>query len=496
MHSNLYQHFLPAFTQHAMATAISYRDQTYTFLQLQQATAQIAHVFTHLGIGVGERVMLVMDKSPFGLLVYLACLQAGIILVPLNPAYTEEELRFFVGDAQPKLILCDLERYATLRSLCSDASASRVYAIDEHGQGDFMQLCATAPQHFTPAATTENSIAALSYTSGTTGKPKGAMLSHGALLANARALAHVWAITSADTILHVLPLYHVHGLFFACNPAFLIGARLHMLPKFAVQDVVAALPQATIFMGIPTFYTRLLADAAFDRAACTTIRVFISGSAPLARTTFAAFAARTGHTILERYGMTETGIIASNPLVGVRKANTVGLPLPGVDMRICAKPHEVGAIQIRGRHLFSGYWQRPEQTAAEFSADGYFNTGDLGCWDEEGYLMIIGREKDMIISGGMNVYPKELELTLDGLDGVAEAAVIGLPHPDLGEAVVAVVVTTPTTSLDEVAVIQHMKRHHAGFKVPKRVFFVAELPKNSMGKVQKNVLRSTYKDAL
>jgi malonyl-CoA/methylmalonyl-CoA synthetase len=461
---------------------------------LDAASARIAHALADSGCRPGDRVAAQTDKCWQALALYLACLRAGLVYLPLNTAYQKSELAYFFGDAEPTVIVCRpdaAEAMAALRPqatvLTLDGSGGTLLARSE-GQSDTHAVVTRGP----------NDPAAILYTSGTTGRSKGAVLSHRNLASNALTLVEQWGFTRGDVLLHALPIYHVHGLFVACHCVLLSSSRMLWLPKFDAKEVAELLSHATVMMGVPTFYTRLLAEAAFDRQACHRVRLFVSGSAPLLAETFAEFRERTGHTILERYGLTETGMNTANPLAGERVAGSVGPPLPGISLRIvdaagapCAKG-VVGAVLVKGPNVFGGYWRMPEKTREEFTADGYFRTGDLGEWLPNGYLKISGRAKDLIITGGLNVYPKEIEEKIDALPGVEESAVIGLPDPDFGEAVAAVVVTRPGHTVTEPDLIDALKAEIAGFKVPKRVYFVSALPRNAMGKVQKKVLRETY----
>jgi malonyl-CoA/methylmalonyl-CoA synthetase len=397
-------------------------------------------------------------------------------------------------------VVCSPENFAWLSKLAFKAGALHVYTLGEHQNGSLLERAASCSERFTTVACAPDALAAILYTSGTTGKSKGAMLSHENLLSNAQALKRAWGWRDGDVLLHALPLFHVHGLFVACHGALLSGSKMIFFAKFDAARVVAELPRATVFMGVPTYYVRLLAEPGLDQTVCRSMRLFVSGSAPLLEETFRAFAVRTGHTILERYGMSETVMLLSNPYHGPRLPGTVGMPIEGVAVRVVdgaglpTPPGSVGEIEVRGPNVFSGYWRMPEKTREEFTADGYFKTGDLGRWglpdgSAPDYLCIVGRSKDLIITGGYNVYPKEVESYLDNLPGVAESAVVGVPHPDFGEAVTAVVVMKPGVSGDERALIGALKLAIANFKVPKRIFFAAELPRNTMGKVQKNVLR-------
>ncbi|HEY0647778.1 AMP-binding protein [Phenylobacterium sp.] len=429
--------------------------------ELEAGAAHVAGRLAAEGVQPGDRVALQAEKSPESIMVYLGVLKAGAVYLPLNSAYTASEVDYFLGDAEPKVFITDPPAWVVEARAHAPMAAS--------------------------VARAEGDLASLIYTSGTTGRSKGAMLSHGNLAANALALHEAWGFTSDDVLLHALPIFHVHGLFVALHCALLSGCPMVWLPKFADAEVLAGLDRATVMMGVPTFYTRLLASPGFTRAKADGVRLFISGSAPLLPSTFAEFEERTGQRILERYGMSEAVIITTNPLDGDRLAGSVGYPLPGVELRI-GGGDETGVIQIRGPSVFSAYWRMPEKTAEEVTADGFFITGDVGRQDADGRVWISGRAKDLIISGGYNVYPKEVELVLDELPGVTESAVIGVPHKDFGEGVVAVVMGKG----DEAAMIAEARHQLAAYKAPKRVVFVDELPRNAMGKVQKNLLRQTY----
>ncbi|HSS70706.1 MAG TPA: malonyl-CoA synthase [Casimicrobiaceae bacterium] len=461
---------------------------------LDQWSARIANVLVDAGCAPGDRVAVQVEKCWQALALYLACLRAGLVYLPLNTAYKKAELEYFFDDAEPRLIICRPESAGFSAAL---RPAGTVLTLSEDG-GTLLERARDAGSAFATVVSAPNDLAAIIYTSGTTGRAKGAMLTHRNLASNALTLVEYWGFTRGDVLLHVLPIYHVHGLFVACHCTLLAGSRMLWLSRFDAKEVIEQMPHATVMMGVPTFYTRLLAEEAFGPRVCETMRLFISGSAPLLAPTFEAFHERTGHAILERYGMSETGMITSNPLDGERSAGSVGLPLPGVSVRVtqeggarCA-PGEVGGIEVKGPNVFPGYWRMPEKTAEDFTADGYFRTGDMGELAPDGYLKIVGRTKDLIISGGLNVYPKEIEDRIDALPGVLETAVIGVPDADLGEAVTAIVVAAPGHTLTEASVIAALKTEIAGFKVPKRVHFATDLPRNAMGKVQKNVLRSRY----
>jgi len=470
----------------------------YTYADLVATSGRYASLLAKLGAGPGERVAVQVEKSPEALFLYLACLRAGAIYLPLNTAYTAGEVAYFLGDAAPRVLVCRPEVQATLAAVAQRAGVAHVLTLDAASGGSLAdQAAGLAAAGCAQRAPTD--VAAILYTSGTTGQPKGAMLTHRNLASNALALHRTWGFRDEDVLLHALPLYHTHGLFVATNCVLLNGTSMLFLRKFDADEVIRLLPRATVMMGVPTFYTRLLANPAFDRSVCANMRLFISGSAPLLEETFHAFERRTGHRLLERYGMTETGMNTSNPLDGERRPGTVGLPLPGVEVRVAGDdgrvlpPGEIGVLEVRGPNVFAGYWRQPDKTAKEFRADGFFITGDVARIDARGYVQIVGRAKDLIISGGLNIYPKEVEQHIDRIDGVVESAVIGLDHPDFGEAVAAVVVRAGDhQDMTAEAIIGQLKGGLAGFKIPKRVFFVDELPRNSMGKVQKGLLRERF----
>jgi len=459
--------------------------------ELAATSARLANALVAAGCRPGDRIAVQVDKHWQVLPLYLASLRAGLVYLPLNTGYQKGELDFFFGDAQPRVIVCGPGRLGVVETVARGAT---VLTLDAHG-GELMERAARESDRFATVESAPDDLAALLYTSGTTGRAKGAMLTHRNLASNGLTLVEAWGFTRGDVLLHALPVYHVHGLFVALHCALLSGSRMLWLPKFDAKEVAALLPRATAMMGVPTFYTRLLAEPTFTRETAASIRLFVSGSAPLLPETFREFEARTGKRILERYGMTETGMNTSNPLDGERVAGTVGAPLPGVSVRIvddagapCAKG-VVGSIEVRGPNVFAGYWKLPAKTKEEFTADGWFRTGDQGRWTPEDYVAIVGRAKDMIISGGLNVYPKEIEERIDALPGVVESAVVGVPDPDFGEVGVAFICAAPGHGLTEQVVLAELKSTIAGFKVPKRALFVAELPRNAMGKVQKALLR-------
>lgn len=474
----------------------------YSYADMLRSTSQFAHALVELGVQPGDRVAVQVDKSPETVMLYLAVLRAGAVYLPLNSGYTGDELRYFLDDAEPSLLVCAPAFEAQARELAKVSGVAHVETLGNAGDGSLMARVQGKPGRFVDVPRTSSDLAAILYTSGTTGRSKGAMISHGNLVSNARALVDAWQITSADWLLHALPIFHIHGLFVAINSLLMAGGSMLFLAKFDAVDILRLLPRVNLLMGVPTFYTRLLDQPGLTREAVAHMRLFISGSAPLTAETHKAFFERTGMAILERYGMTETGMNTSNPLDGERIAGTVGFPLPGVELRITdpgkAEPTllpqgEPGMIEVRGPNVFQGYWRMPEKTAEELRADGYFMTGDIGFVDDRGYVQIVGRNKDMIISGGFNVYPKELEEILDTLPGVVESAVIGVPHPDFGEGVTAVLVASKGQAPSEAQVLAALDGKLARFKQPKRVLVVEALPRNVMGKVQKNVLREQFK---
>jgi malonyl-CoA/methylmalonyl-CoA synthetase len=469
-----------------------------TYGALDALTARFANALVQLGVNPGDRVAVQVEKSPENLVLYLATVRAGAVFLPLNTAYTLAELEYFIGDAEPALVVCDPAVEDGVTALAARLGA-KVATLDAAGQGSLADLAARQSEAFETAPRDAGDLAAICYTSGTTGRSKGAMLTHGNLVANASTLVSLWRFTAADVLIHALPIYHVHGLFVATNVVMAAGASMIFRPKFDAAEALSLMGRASVLMGVPTFYTRLLDQPGLTREATAGMRLFISGSAPLLAETHRAFEARTGTAILERYGMTETGMNTSNPYEGARVAGTVGPPLPDVALRITdaetAVPvakGEIGMIEVKGPNVFAGYWRMPEKTAAEFRPGGWFITGDLGKIDEAGYVHIVGRGKDLIISGGLNVYPKEVEGEIDALPGVVESAVIGLPHPDLGEGVTAVVATGGKGSLTEGDVLAALAERLAKFKQPKRVLFVDDLPRNAMGKVQKALLRERH----
>lgn len=457
---------------------------------LLNAVERWAGALAGLGVAKGDRVAVQAPKSLDLILLYLATLRLGAVYLPLNSSYTRAEIDYFLDDAEPTLFVCDPADAASYAAAAL-ARGFALHTLDAEGKGTLADVGAANDRAAPAVAVGAGDLAAIVYTSGTTGRSKGAMITHRNLASNARALIDCWAIGPEDVLLHVLPLYHIHGLFISLNTMLLAGGRTDLHAGFDGASVLAALPSATLFMGVPTYFTRLLAEPGLDAAAAARIRLFVCGSAPLTPATFDAFEARTGHRILERYGMSECGVICSNPLVGERLPGAVGKPLPGVTVRI-VDGAPVGVLEVAGPNVCDGYWRQPDKTRAEFLDDGFFVTGDIGTIDSAGVVRIVGREKDLIISGGLNIYPKEIESLIDAFEEVDESAVIGLPHADFGEGVAAVVRLNPGAQLTEKALIVRLRTELAGFKLPKAVFFVDELPRNAMGKVQKSALRKTY----
>ena len=471
--------------------AQSYRD-------FVRQAGHFASALVEAGIAPGDRVAIQVEKSPEALALIAGCIQAGIVFLPLNTGYTKDELSYFVDNSGARLLVCD----QAMAGAYADLGVA-VESLNADGSGSLAERAAQPPAAFETVSRRGDDLAAFLYTSGTTGRSKGAMLSQDNLLSNARTLVDHWRFGPEDVLIHALPIFHTHGLFVAINVMLLVGGKMVFLPKFDLNDVIRFLPQATSLMGVPTFYTRLLGDARFTRELTQHMRLFISGSAPLLAETHVQFEERTGHRILERYGMTETNMNTSNPYDGARRAGTVGFPLPGVELKITdpdtgqkVAQGEIGVLEVRGPNVFQGYWQMPEKTAAELREDGFFITGDLGRLDEDGYVHILGRNKDLIISGGFNIYPKELEELLDDQPGVLESAVIGVPHPDFGESPVAVLVPQPGATLDLEQISSDIAQSLAKFKHPKRLIVLQELPRNTMGKVQKNILRQEYQSLL
>ncbi len=477
----------------------------YSWRDLERATAMLANLLQSLGLPAGARVAVQVEKSVEALMLYLATLRAGYVFLPLNTAYQSAEIEYFVGNAEPAVVVCSRKNFGWVSKIAFKAGTQNVFTLDDDRTGSLLERAAHCSDQHASAVVQADDLAAILYTSGTTGRSKGAMLSHGNMLSNALVLKDYWGWRKpedgGDVLIHALPIFHVHGLFVAIHGALINGSKMIWLARFDPKLVVKKLPEATVFMGVPTLYVRLLAESGLSREACRNMRLFVAGSAPLLIETFNDWQTRTGHTILERYGMSETAMLTSNPYQGgERRGGTVGFALPGVSLRVqddegqALPSGEIGGIQVRGPNIFKGYWRMPEKTAEEFTADGYFKTGDVGKIDEHGYITIVGRSKDLIISGGYNVYPAEIEGYINDLPGVAESALIGVPHPDFGEVGVAVVIARAGVSLQPEAIIGALKSKLANFKIPKQCFVVPELPRNTMGKVQKNLLRDQHKN--
>ena len=508
--ANLYAHFQQHFPARRDTELLLTADgRSVTYAQADEASARLATVLLHLGAVAGDRVTVQVEKSVENLFLYLACLRAGLVYHPLNTAYTAAELEYFLGNAEPTIVICATASVSTIESVLpkKDAGGPGVKAVltlDADGSGSLIQrLRKIVTDDFDRdvAQCDGSEMAALLYSSGTTGRPKGIMLSHDNLRKNAETLVKAWGFSASDRLLHMLPIYHVHGLFVGISCVLMSGASMSWHSSYSDKVAVANMSDCTVMMGVPTYYTRLLSNPDFGPECCSTMRLFVSGSAPLLAETFVEFEQRCGHTILERYGMSETNMNTSNPLLGERRAGTVGPALPGVSVRVVndngerLAAGEIGNLQVQGPNVFSGYWRMPEKTAEDFTHDGFFNTGDKATIDPDGYVSIVGRTKDLVICGGLNVYPKEVELVVDDIAGIKESAIIGVPHADFGEAVTAVVVLEPSARGNAPTpeeIIAHCKTQLANFKVPKRVEVVDALPRNAMGKVQKNVLRERF----
>lgn len=504
---NVFAALRAAFPADLDATAVETdTGQCYSWRDLDQLAAQMANLLASLQLPAGARVAVQVDKSVEAMALYLATLRAGYVFLPLNTAYQQAEIEYFITDAEPAVVVCSSAHFGWVSKIAFKAGTASVFTLNDDRTGTLLERAAHQSTEHTPALKQPDDLAAILYTSGTTGRSKGAMLSHGNLLSNAVMLKDYWGWQPGDVLIHALPIFHVHGLFVAIHAALLNGSPMLWCAKFDPKTVIGLLPRATVFMGVPTLYVRMLAEPALTPEVARHMRLFISGSAPLLIETFKDWQARTGHTILERYGMSETIMLTSNPYRAdvryggqtERRGGTVGFPLPGVDLRVVddagapVPTGEIGGIQVRGPNVFAGYWRMPEKTKEEFTADGWFKTGDVGRQDERGYVTIVGRSKDLIISGGYNVYPAEVEGYLNELPGVAESAVVGVPHPDFGEVGVALIVPKPGTTLDADALLATLKTQLAHFKIPKRGFIVNDLPRNTMGKVQKNLLRQQY----
>ena len=501
--ANLYAHLRQAFPADLDATAIETdAGQYYSWRDLDRGTAMLANFLQSLDLPAGSRIAVQVEKSVEALMLYLATLRAGYVFLPLNTAYQSAEIDYFLGNAEPAVVVCDARNFGWVSTLAFKAGTRWVFTLNDDRSGSLLERAAHASDQHAVASRKPDDLAVIIYTSGTTGRSKGAMLTHGNMLSNALVLKDFWGWRSpqqgGDVLIHALPIFHVHGLFVAIHGALINGSKMIWLARFDPKVVLQHLPHATVFMGVPTLYVRLLAEPGLNHSAARHMRLFISGSAPLLLDTFKAWQERTGYTILERYGMSETIMLTSNPYQGERRGGTVGLPLPGVSLRVVdgqgavLASGEIGDIQVKGPNVFAGYWRMPEKTAEEFTADGFFKTGDVGRVDAEGYVTIVGRSKDLIISGGYNVYPAELESFINDLPGVSESAVVGVPHADFGEVGVAVVVPRPGVQLDPGQILAELKARLANYKVPKQCHVVADLPRNAMGKVQKNSLRSRY----
>lgn len=506
--ANLYAALRAAFPADLDAIAVETDDGLfYSWRDLERASAMIANLLEALKLDKGARIAVQVEKSVEAMLLYLATLRAGYVFLPLNTAYRGAEIEYFIGNAEPAVVVCSSANASWVAPIATAAGTRHVFTLDDDRSGTLLQVAAQCSDRHTVAQKKDDDLAAILYTSGTTGRSKGAMLTHRNLRSNAEVLKDYWgwhagAKGDGDVLIHALPIFHVHGLFVAIHGALISGSKMIWLNKFDPKRVVARLPEATVFMGVPTLYVRMLAEPGLTREACNGMRLFIAGSAPLLLETFEAWRERTGHTILERYGMSETVMLSSNPystVQGQRRGGTVGFPLPGVQLRVrddAGQPcptDEIGHIEVAGPNVFAGYWRMPEKTKEEFTADGYFKTGDVGKIDGLGYVTIVGRSKDLIISGGYNVYPAEIEGYINEMAGVAESALVGVPHPDFGEVGIAIVTPKPGAALDGDAIVSALKKKLANFKIPKRCFVVSELPRNAMGKVQKALLREQHK---
>jgi malonyl-CoA/methylmalonyl-CoA synthetase len=500
---NLFAALRAAFPSDLDTTAIETDDGlAYSWSDLERGTAMIANLLQSLGIEEGARIAVQVEKSVEAAMLYLATLRAGYAFLPLNTAYQKAEIEYFVGNAEPAVVVCSPANFGWVSKIAFQAGTQHVFTLGDDRTGSLLERAAKQSDRQEPVARSDDDLAAILYTSGTTGRSKGAMLTHGNLLSNAEVLKTYWGWKEGDVLIHALPIFHVHGLFVALHGALLNGSKILWFAKFDPRRVIDRFLDATVFMGVPTLYVRMLAESRLNKVVCRNMRLFISGSAPLLLETFNEWSERTGHTILERYGMSETIMLTSNPYAeqdGERRGGTVGFPLPGVRLRVRdeageeAGAGEIGAIQVRGPNVFKGYWRMPEKTKEEFTEDGWFKTGDVGKIDGRGYVTIVGRSKDLIISGGYNVYPAEIEGYLNEMPGVAESAVVGVPHPDFGEVGVAVVIAKPGAQVNPEELIATLKSQLANFKIPKRCFVVPELPRNTMGKVQKNLLREQHR---
>ena len=471
----------------------------YSWHDIDRATAMLANLLVSLKLPEGSRIAVQTEKSVEAMLLYLATLRAGYVFLPLNTAYQSAEMEYFIGNAEPAVVVCSKKNFGWVSKIAFKAGTQNVFTLDDDRTGSLLERAAQCSDQHAAANKGVDDLAAILYTSGTTGRSKGAMLTHGNMLSNAKVLKDYWHWQPGDVLIHALPIFHVHGLFVALHGALINGSKMIWCSKFDPKYVVSKMPEATVFMGVPTLYVRLLAEPGLDKDVVRNMRLFVAGSAPLLIETFNEWQQRTGHTILERYGMSETAMLTSNPYTAERRGGTVGFALPNVSLRVQSEDgktmgvNEIGGIQVKGPNVFKGYWRMPEKTKEEFTSDGFFKTGDVGKIDERGYITIVGRSKDLIISGGYNVYPAEIEGYINELPGVLESALVGVPHPDFGEVGVAVVVAKAGATLQVDAIVASLKSRLANFKIPKRCFVMAELPRNTMGKVQKNVLREQHK---
>ena len=501
---NLFTALRAAFPDDLDAVAVE-TDQglLYSWRDLERATAMMANLLGTLNLPAGARVAVQVEKSVEAMMLYLATLRAGLVFLPLNTAYQSAEIEYFIDNAEPAVVVCSPKNFGWVSKIAFKAGTQNVFTLGDDRSGSWLERTAHCSDQHAAVVMQPDDLAAILYTSGTTGRSKGAMLSHDNLLSNALVLKDYWGWIPGDVLIHALPIFHVHGLFVALHGALINGSKMIWCAKFDPKFVVQKLPEATVFMGVPTLYTRLLHEPGLDKNAVRNMRLFVAGSAPLLIETFTEWQEKTGHTILERYGMSETAMLTSNPYEpaqgGERRGGTVGFPLPGVTVRVLGDDGQVlpagdiGGIQVKGPNIFKGYWRMPEKTKEEFTTDGFFKTGDVGKVDERGYITIVGRSKDLIISGGYNVYPAEIEGYINDMPGVAESALVGVPHPDFGEVGVAIVIAKPGADLNATQITAELKSRLANFKIPKQCFVVSELPRNTMGKVQKNLLRDQYK---
>jgi malonyl-CoA/methylmalonyl-CoA synthetase len=508
MNENLFSALRSAFPANLDQTAVETDSGLfYSWRDLDRASAMMANLLDSLKIPKGARIAVQVEKSVEAMMLYLATLRAGYVFLPLNTAYQSGEIEYFIGNAEPAVVVCSGKNFGWVSKLAFKAGTKHVFTLNDDRTGSLLERAVHCSDHHSVYSCQSDDLAAILYTSGTTGRSKGAMLSHGNLLSNARMLKDYWGWVEGDVLIHALPIFHVHGLFVAIHGALINGSKMIWMSKFDPKSVIARLPDATVFMGVPTLYVRMLSEPSLTREQASHMRLFIAGSAPLLIETFKEWQDRTGHTILERYGMSETIMLTSNPYMrderfnnqDERRGSTVGFPLPGVLLRVAGDDGqflpvgEIGGIQVKGPNVFSGYWQMPEKTKEEFTSDGFFKTGDVGKIDDRGYVTIVGRSKDLIISGGYNVYPAEIEGYINEMPGVAESALVGVAHPDFGEVGIAVVIAKPGVHLSAQEIIEKLKSQLANFKIPKKCYIVAELPRNTMGKVQKNLLREQYK---